>query len=92
MPDLIKCPKCGYELEAAALMRERVEVELRKEFQSETERRVTEVEARGAAQLDAKEREVSAARQKLSAATTKEGELLRQQREMQDRERAAAPC
>lgn len=87
MSDQIHCPKCGYEFEASAGMREHLELELRQQLRAEHERRLSEQARLAEERLLEKELELGESRRKAADAAVKEAEVLRKERELQDRER-----
>jgi hypothetical protein len=75
----LACPRCGCELEVSALMRQRVEAELRDSL-------AREYETTAAKKLALKDAELDAARRKLNEAARKEADLLERARSLDERE------
>lgn len=105
MHDHVSCPKCGNDFAIGAALRDQLEAEMRAQMKGELQRAVDDIKARSAQDLTSQlkeeadraarsqaqmQKELTAARKLADAAAANEAELLRRQRQLDDRERAAA--
>jgi len=86
MGTAICCPSCRYEFELSAAMRAGLEAEVRAALVRQFEGKASAVQAAADARIREKEAELTEARTRLAVAENREADLLRQQRELTEKE------
>jgi hypothetical protein len=86
----IHCPKCGCEFEISSLMDEHMEAELRARLQPELESKLAVATRAAEERVRAVNEDLAAARARIAGSEAREAELLRAQRESEEREQQNA--
>lgn len=93
MHDQVTCPKCGNEFAVGEALREQMQTQMRVQMKDELQRALDEAKVRAREQLATRTAEVDVqlaeARKRADDAAAKEADVLRKQRELEDREAKA---
>ncbi len=82
----VRCPKCLHEFELEAVMRNAMEADVRASMAQEFEKQALANKADADARIKQKDDELAEARSKVAAIATTEATLLKQQRQLAERE------